>query len=201
MTTVLRDALTFQLDTAYEHIASLCEGLTDEEYFWEPVPGCFSVRRNLGTNPPELFKSSPNTRDWYAEHGWLGDGWTPQPPDGDPLTTIAWLLTHVVGCKVNYHQEAFDSGARSFDDIVPTNPDDATKMLHDAHLQLRDTLLLLDDDALQQPDIGSRPQAERNSFVKGLPLWRLFVTIINHDHQHGSDIGRMRDFYRRVAHG
>ena len=35
-----------QIDTHWqERLRPQLEGLTDEEYFWEPVPGCWSVRR------------------------------------------------------------------------------------------------------------------------------------------------------------
>ena len=58
-------------------------GLTDEEYFWEPVPGCWSVR--------------PRGQGVASE---VGDGdfivdWAPEP-DPPPVTTIAWRLSHLL---------------------------------------------------------------------------------------------------------
>jgi hypothetical protein len=43
------------------------DGLTDDEYFWEPVPGCWTVTRD-----GEIDQSGP------------------------PVTTIAWRLAHLV---------------------------------------------------------------------------------------------------------
>ncbi len=51
------------------------DGLTDAEYFWEPVPGMWSVRP--------------------AEGGFVCDFAIP-PPEPAPVTTIAWRLGHVI---------------------------------------------------------------------------------------------------------
>ncbi len=60
------------------------DGLTDEEYFWEPAPGCWNVRpRGTGTAPVQ-GGSGAMTID-FAVH-----------PDPPPLTTIAWRLGHVI---------------------------------------------------------------------------------------------------------
>ncbi|MEO3752751.1 DinB family protein [Streptomyces sp. B6B3] len=52
------------------------DGLTDEEYLWEPAPGCWSVRRR-------------------ADGTFGRDGARPEP-DPPPLTTIAWRIGHLV---------------------------------------------------------------------------------------------------------
>jgi DinB family protein len=60
-------------------------GLTDEEYFWEPAPGCWSVRpRGTGTAPVRAG-SGAMTIDFAMPQ--------PEPP---PVTTIAWRLGHVI---------------------------------------------------------------------------------------------------------
>jgi DinB superfamily len=35
--------LLAQMDEVYDRLRGRLEGLTDDEYFWEPVPGCWSV--------------------------------------------------------------------------------------------------------------------------------------------------------------
>lgn len=61
------------------------EGLTDEEYFWEPVPGAWSVRPR-GTSPaPVQGGVGSHTVDFAF----------PEPVPA-PVTTIAWRLAHVV---------------------------------------------------------------------------------------------------------
>ncbi len=51
------------------------DGLTDEEFFWEPVPGMWTVRP--------------------VADGFAADFAIP-PPEPAPVTTIAWRLGHLV---------------------------------------------------------------------------------------------------------
>jgi hypothetical protein len=61
------------------------DGLTDEEYFWEPVPGCWSVRPR-GTGVAVIQAGTGEfTVDFEIPE--------PSPP---PVTTIAWRLAHII---------------------------------------------------------------------------------------------------------
>src|SRR5919198_3184086 len=56
-------------------------GLTDDEYFWEPAPGCWSVRpRGTGAAPVQAG-SGAMTIDFAIPE-----------PDPAPFTTIGWRL-------------------------------------------------------------------------------------------------------------
>ncbi|HLU60086.1 MAG TPA: DinB family protein [Pseudonocardia sp.] len=79
---LLRD----QIDWHWTHqLRKRLDGLTDEEYFWEPVPGCWSVRpRGTGTAPVQAG-AGEMTIDFAF----------PQPTPA-PFTTIAWRLGHVI---------------------------------------------------------------------------------------------------------
>ncbi|TDC80176.1 DinB family protein [Streptomyces hainanensis] len=79
---LLRD----QLDWHWTHqLRKRLDGLTDDEYFWEPVPDCWNVRpRGTGT-APVLAGSGTMTIDFAMPE--------PSPP---PLTTISWRLAHVI---------------------------------------------------------------------------------------------------------
>src|SRR5687767_5718350 len=64
------------------------EGLTDDEYLWEPVDDCWSVRPVA-----ELRTPKPP---------WAGDGAVAieieyPDPEPSPFTTIAWRLVHLTG--------------------------------------------------------------------------------------------------------
>ncbi|GAA3594365.1 DinB family protein [Kineosporia mesophila] len=61
------------------------EGLTDDEYFWSPVPDAWNIRPR-GTSPAPIQGGSGDfTIDFaYPE------------PDPAPFTTIAWRLCHVI---------------------------------------------------------------------------------------------------------
>jgi hypothetical protein len=38
--------LLLQMDEVYARLRRRLEGLTDEEYLWEPVPGCWTIHRD-----------------------------------------------------------------------------------------------------------------------------------------------------------
>lgn len=79
---VLLDQLTWHWDN---HLRPRLEGLTDEEYFWEPVGGCWSVRPRGTSSAPVQAGSGEMTIEFD-----YGD---PQPA---PVTTIAWRLGHII---------------------------------------------------------------------------------------------------------
>jgi hypothetical protein len=67
------------------HIRPHLEGLTDQEYVWEPAPGCWNLRRRGDSKTALAAGSGQWVMDFeYPE---------PQPP---PVTTIAWRLGHVI---------------------------------------------------------------------------------------------------------
>ncbi len=75
-------------------------GLSDEEYFWEPVPDCWNVRpRGTGTAPVR------------AGSGAMTIDFAIPAPDPAPVTTIAWRLGHViVGVLAMRNASHFDRG-------------------------------------------------------------------------------------------
>jgi len=60
-------------------------GLTDDEYFWSPVPDAWSVRPRGTSTAPVQAGGGDYTIDYAF----------PQP-DPPPFTTIAWRLGHVI---------------------------------------------------------------------------------------------------------
>jgi hypothetical protein len=75
-----------QLDWHWQnHFRSRLDGLTDDEYFWEPVPGCWSVRPRSAADPA-LARGSG---EFVLEYIW------PEPSQ-PPVTTIAWRLGHII---------------------------------------------------------------------------------------------------------
>jgi hypothetical protein len=205
----LASVLESQLKSAHDFARRTVAGLTDEEYFWEPVPGCWSVRRNQGANPPELpgllstGAVNANTRPWYCEHGWAWKGpneaaW-PDTGAAPPVTTIAWLMTHMSSCQITYHQDVFASGSLRFDDLVPTSAAQARALFEEGASALLDSLRSLSDEELLKPPASPKPISERQSWV-GMnqePLWHLFSgATAQHVVHHAAEIGRMRDLHR-----
>lgn len=68
-----------------EQLRPRLEGLTDAEYLWEPVPGCWSVRpRGTGDAPIQVGAGEVTIDFAFPE------------PDPAPVTTIAWRLGHII---------------------------------------------------------------------------------------------------------
>ena len=80
------ERLAEQLDWHWRNQArSRLEGLSDEEYFWEPAPGGWSVRPR-GQATAEITGGSG---DFVVEFAY------PEPVPA-PVTSIAWRLAHVI---------------------------------------------------------------------------------------------------------
>ena len=74
------------------------DGLTDDEYFWEPVPGCWSVRP--------------------AGDGSFSIDWAWPAPDPPPFTTIAWRLAHIAGPVLGFRaSNHFGDGSLKLESI------------------------------------------------------------------------------------
>lgn len=77
--------LVDQLEAHWRHqLRPRLDGLTDDEYFWRPVPGCWTLSRRGESTAPLSAGTGEFTMD-YA---------TP-PHDREPVTTIAWRLAHL----------------------------------------------------------------------------------------------------------
>ncbi|UJW35497.1 DinB family protein [Saccharothrix sp. AJ9571] len=61
------------------------DGLTDDEYFWSPVPDAWSVRPRGTSTAPVQVGAGDFTIDYAFPE-----------PDPPPFTTIAWRLGHVI---------------------------------------------------------------------------------------------------------
>jgi DinB superfamily len=75
-----------QLRWHWEHqLRPRLDGLTDDEYFWEPVPGCGSIRPRGEATTPLAMGPGELVMDFAMP--------TPEPA---PVTTIAWRLAHII---------------------------------------------------------------------------------------------------------
>ena len=82
----LNDLLIDQIDLHWRSmLRPRLEGLTDEEYLWEPVAGCWSLRPRGTSTAPIQAGSGALTLDFAFPE--------PQPA---PVTTIAWRLAHII---------------------------------------------------------------------------------------------------------
>jgi DinB superfamily len=79
----IASSLITTFDYVWERLVGRLDGLTDEEYFWEPAAGCWSLRQD-------------DQGRWQLDGGGGGG----PAPDPVPVTTIAWRLGHLGGMAV-----------------------------------------------------------------------------------------------------
>jgi hypothetical protein len=78
--------LVDQLDWHWQHqLRPRLTGLTDAEYFWQPVPGCWTLSRRGESMAPISVGAGEFTMDYAMP-----------PNDPEPVTTIAWRLAHII---------------------------------------------------------------------------------------------------------
>ncbi|MCW2718611.1 DinB family protein [Pseudonocardia sp.] len=160
------------------------EGLTDEEYLWEPAPGAWNVRpRGGSTRSPG---SGPFTVDF-----------TFPEPDPPPVTTIAWRLAHVIvgvfGMRAASH---FGGPPVSYDDFgYAGTATEALRQLDETHDAWIAGVRGVDADAMARP-VGPAegPFAEE-------PMATLVLHIHREAIHHGAEIALLRDLYRARVSG
>jgi hypothetical protein len=142
-------------------------GLTDDEYFWAPVPNSWTVHRDGSID----FR--------YPE------------PDPAPFTTIAWRLAHViVGVLAMRNHSHFDGPPADYQSC-PYATDAATALdqLDDAYEKWMAGVHALTDDELQRPcGPAEGPYADR-------PFMTLVLHINREVIHHGAEIACIRDLY------
>ncbi|MGE3268918.1 MAG: DinB family protein [Chloroflexota bacterium] len=170
--------LSTQLDFYWEHsLRPRLAGLTDEEYFWEPVPGSWSVRQT---------ESGAYTLDW----SWPA----PEPP---PFTTIAWRLAHITGPVLGFRaSNHFGDGSLTLETIRwPGRAADAIDLLEQSYTAWRAGVQALDADGLARPcGPVEGPYAEHSMATLILHINREVI-------HHGAEVAVLRDLYRETRSG
>ena len=166
------------------------DGLTDEEYFWEPVAGCWSVRRRGVSTAPIAVGAGEFTFEFaYPE------------PEPAPFTTIAWQLAYIiVGCFAARNGSHF--GGPDIGDPVAQcwrNFAYAGTALH-ALEQLDEVYArwIAGVRALGADGLG-RPQGPTEDPYGDGPMAALVLHINREVIRHGAEVTRMRDLYRYHA--
>jgi hypothetical protein len=176
--------LADQLDWHWDnHLRPKLAGLTDGEYFWEPVAGCWNVRPRPGGDS-EAPGSGPFTVDFVWPQ--------PSPP---PVTTIAWRLVHITvgvfGMRAANH---FGALPVSYDDFpYPGTADEAVSQLDATYQSWRQGVR-----ALTAADLA-RPCGPAEGLFAEYPLAALVLHINREALHHGAEILLLRDLYRDRA--
>ena len=170
---VLRSAFTASCDT----LRRVLDGVSAEEFFWEPVGGCWTVHRRS----QDRGVSVDGSGEWVLDH-------VPSQPAPAPFTTMAWRTVHIAGMNYLYWDYAFGSASLTFDLELPGDVAEATDWLFASHQPLMDELAAITDADLDRiVPVNSGEQ---------WPMHRVFATVINEQVHHGAEISMLRDLYR-----
>jgi DinB superfamily len=177
---LLTDQLHFYMNA---HLRPRLVGLSDDEYFWEPVDDCWSIHR-------------------LPDGSWSADGIRPgHDSDPPPVTTIGWRLAHLAvanfGARANAVFGGGPADADMFDErnqpAIPGSADAARALLDSAYEKWQDGIAGLDDEELTLP-IG-----RKGSFYADDPMAALVMHVNREAMHHGGEIGVLRDLYSRMA--
>lgn len=166
-------------DETWHRTRTRLDGLSDEEYFWEPAPGCWTVRKR-------------------ADGTWMAD-WPLPRPEPEPFTTVAWRLWHLIdmygedrapqwlGVPAQGSPIGHDDPAGA----PPSTAADAIALLERAHDRWDAHLVLIDDARLTEPvgPVAGPLFAERTRAAYVLHMLDEFI-------HHGAEIALVRDLWR-----
>ena len=174
--------LSAQLTWHWEHhVRPRLEGLSDEEYLWEPVEGCWSLRRRGEQRSPMAAGGGELVLDFAF----------PEPVPV-PVTTIAWRLGHViVGVFGMRNASHFGGPPVDYDSVVwPAGAAEALAALDAVYDTWTAGVAGLDPDRLAAP-VGAAegPYAE-------LPMAALVLHIHREAIHHLAEVLLLRDLYR-----
>lgn len=146
------------------------DGLTDEEYLWQPVPNCMTLRPEAAG----IFRADPRPR---------------QEPNPAPFTTIGWRMWHIgADCLRSYGR--FFTGAPDEEWYAwPGTAKEGTEMLAADWSRFIGQVEALGDERLLRPmgEFGG-PFADESYLL-------LALHALDEVAHHGAEIGTVRDLY------
>jgi DinB superfamily len=177
-----RIQLPLQLTWHWEHhLRPALDGLTDEEYLWEPAEGCWSIRP----------RAEATTSHAAGAGALVADIAFPEPEPA-PLTTIAWRMAHIrVG--IFGMRNASHFGRAPIDYQTAEWAGDAATAL--AELDEEYAHWTKGVESLSVEDLG-RPVGEAEGPFAEHPYAELVLHINREVIHHGAEILLLRDLYR-----
>lgn len=166
-----RAQLAMLWERTAERLYRRYQGLSDEEFFWEPVPDCWNIRPD---------PAAPGR--WTYEYDF-------DPPLPHPVTTIGWRLVHISANNWIYWEHAFGPAARNFPDLdVPGTAATALEDWSKSCRPITRWLRSATDEDLKEPRASHLgPPKSAGEVVR---------ILIDEQIHHGAEIALLRDLYR-----
>jgi hypothetical protein len=162
------------------------DGLTDQEYFWQPVPGCWTLSRRGQSKAAMSTGVGEFTLD-YAR----------PPHDREPVTTIAWRLAHLIdvfGPPAAPHFQGPGPDRRLVE--YSGTAEGALRQLDEGHHAWIDDLRRLGAAGLVRRQGDLSPPQYADAPMARLVLYN-HVEVIHH----GAEICLLRDLYAAKVNG
>ena len=170
-------ALHRQIEQVHQTVLARVEGLTDEEFLWEPVPGCWTIHPR--TDGEEHFNGAGK---------WIYDYAIPDPEPA-PFTTIGWRLVHIASINDMYFEHVFGPAVRDYpDQDIPHQADAAIAWWREGLRKFEDKLDEIYDTELER--VVTTPWEVTRSAKEWLQV------LVYENVHHGAEIGVLRDLYR-----
>lgn len=171
-----------QLEWHWEHqLRPRLAGLTDDEYFWEPVPGCWSIRRRGESTAPIAVGDGDFTMDYALP-----------PREDEPVTTVAWRLAHlIVSIFAKRNGSHFGGPPAAYETFrYAGSADEALRQLDAGHAAWVAGVRSLSLDDLARPCGPAEPFSDASMAALVLHINREVI-------HHGAEICLLRDLYLR----
>jgi hypothetical protein len=175
--------------------------LSQDEFFWEPVPDSWSVRRRDECRTPNPF----GTGDWVADFDGVLAGAADWNKVFEPLTTIAWLFWHVGSMAGRAAELDFLGGTKSaesgwtspylVDHPVFSSSSEAVDVMRAGWRALDKAIRASTDEDLEKVTRFWGYGGHRGPPAPGYQILALKLNEISH---HGTQICMLRDLYRAV---
>ena len=175
--------------------------LSKDEFFWEPVPGSWSVRPREECRTPNPF----GIGDWVADFDGSVAGAAVEGKAIEPLTTIAWLFWHVGSMAGRTADLNFLGGTKSAesgwtsaylgDHPVFATPSEAVGVMQSGWRTLDEAIRASTDEDLEQ---GTRFWGYPGHPGPPTQGYGIIASVLNEISHHGSQVCMLRDLYRAV---
>jgi hypothetical protein len=176
------DEIVDQMDSHWrDRLRPRLHGLTDAEYCWEPVPGCWSLRRREDCSASSPIGTGEFVMDYADPH-----------PDHEPVTTIAWRLAHLIQvlgspAAAHFQHGVSDSPGIEFEGTAEA----ALRQLDDGYEAWMADVRDLGVAGLSRPQDALSPPQFADAPIARLVMYS-HVELIHH----GAEICLLRDLYR-----
>jgi hypothetical protein len=185
MENVWSEELCAQLDWHWRaQLRPRLDGLTDDEYAWEPVPACWSIRPYDQVRTSKSSGSGPFRSEYER----------PDVPQPTPVTTIAWRIGHIItDCLLQRSAAHFGGEPFDRDTFAYAGTADEALALLDAAYDRWITGAAALGDRINEPCGPAEAPYDES------PLGSLVLHINRELIHHGAEIALLRDLYLRLG--